>query len=270
MPPSNIPNRRQVPLPTMYDLPSENIGDPGVPDEFHIAQPRLLEETCQIRTELPTPVFTAIDLNLYFDARHPLWYKRPDWFLVLGVPRAEDQADLRLSYVIWQEGVAPFLVIELLSPGTEADDLGQTLRDVDTPPTKWQVYEQILRVPYYGIFDRYQNHFRLFRLVATRYEEMTLTNERFWFDEIQAGLGVWQGCYQGIEGRWLRWFDPSQNWIPMMTERLEQEQALTHQAQQQAAQAQQQAEQAQQRAEQERQRAERLAEQLRQLGIAPQ
>ncbi|MFM7577511.1 MAG: Uma2 family endonuclease, partial [Microcystaceae cyanobacterium] len=29
-------------LPTMYDLPSEAVGEPGVPDEFHLLQPRLL------------------------------------------------------------------------------------------------------------------------------------------------------------------------------------------------------------------------------------
>ena len=82
------------------------------------------------------------------------------------------QSDLRLSYVTWQEGRNPFLVIELLLPGTEAEDLGQTLRDVDRPPTKWQVYEQMLRVPYYALFDRYTLEFRLFKLVATRYEEI--------------------------------------------------------------------------------------------------
>jgi len=45
---------------------------------------------------------------------------------VVGVPRAQTQQDLRLSYVIWIEGVVPFLVVELLSPGTESEDLGQT------------------------------------------------------------------------------------------------------------------------------------------------
>ena len=32
-------------LPTMYDLPSENPEEPGLPDEFHLLQPRLLAET---------------------------------------------------------------------------------------------------------------------------------------------------------------------------------------------------------------------------------
>jgi hypothetical protein len=33
-------------LPTMYDLPSENPEEMGLPDEFHDAQPDLLKETC--------------------------------------------------------------------------------------------------------------------------------------------------------------------------------------------------------------------------------
>ena len=32
-------------LPTMYDLPSEDPDEPGLPDQFHLLQPRLLNET---------------------------------------------------------------------------------------------------------------------------------------------------------------------------------------------------------------------------------
>ena len=32
-------------LPTMYDLPSEDPEEPGLPDQFHLLQPRLLDET---------------------------------------------------------------------------------------------------------------------------------------------------------------------------------------------------------------------------------
>jgi Uma2 family endonuclease len=228
-------------LPTMYDLKSEDPEEPGLPDEFHYFQPQLLRETCKLPQYLPQNIFIGTDLNLYYDSRHPLWYKRPDWFLVLDVSSARQQNEMRLSYVIWQETVTPFLVVELLSPGTEAEDLGQTLREVDRPPTKWQVYEQILRIPYYAVFDRYQNQFQLFQLVGIRYQAISLLEQHYWFEDLGVGLGVWQGQYQGIEGLWLRWQDADGNWI------------LT----------------ADERAEQERQRAERLAEQLRQLGLDP-
>ena len=229
-------------LPTMYNLPSEDPEEPGFPDQFHIWQPRLLEDTFQPVNYQTEEIFIGTDLNLYYDARHHLWYKRPDWFVVLGVPRSNQQRDLRLSYVIWQEGVTPFIVVELLSPGTEQEDLGKTLREVNKPPTKWQVYEQILRVPYYVVFDRYTNQLRAFQLVATHFQEMTLSDQRLWLDEVKLGLGVWQGSYQNTQGSWLRWYDVGGNWISTPTEL----------------------------AEQERAKAERLAARLRELGVNPE
>jgi Uma2 family endonuclease len=263
------PRSPQDSLPTMYDLPSEEVGDPGLPDEFHVFQPRLLEATCLPPNYPPNEVFTASDLNLYYDGRHPLWYKRPDWFLVLGVSRAQRQQDLRFSYVIWQEVVVPLLVVELLSPTTELDDLGQTLREVNQPPTKWQVYEQHLRIPYYAVFDRYQNRFRMFRSVATRYQEMEISDQKFWFDEIQLGLGIWSGLYQNIEGLWLRWYDALGNWIPIPEERVDQEKQRADQEKQRADQEKQRADQEKQRADQEKQRADQLAKRLRELGLDP-
>jgi len=175
----------------MYDLPSELVGESGLPDEFHCIQADLLSETCQPIGCDPEEVLLASDLNLYYDPRHPQWYKRPDWYMVLGVPRATEQEDLRLSYLIWQEGISPFLVVELLSPGTESEDLGKRLREINQPPTKWQVYEQILRIPYYVVYDRYENNLRVFQLTAGRYEVIALTDSRFWLDEVGLGLGLW-------------------------------------------------------------------------------
>ncbi len=260
---------QQQPLPTMYDLPSEEVGDPGLPDEFHRLQADFMTQTCQVPTYSASEILTASDLNFYYDSRHILWYKRPDWFLVLGIRRSTHQQDLRLSYLIWQEGVAPFLILELLSPGTEDEDLGQTLRDVDKPPTKWEVYEQIVRVPYYVVYDRYDNQLRIFRLEGSCYQELELPDQRWWFAELQLGLGLWQGDYEGTTGLWLRWYDASGEWVPTLAERAEQERQRAEQERQQMEQERQRAEHAEQQAEQERQRAERLAEFLRSQGINP-
>lgn len=92
-------------LPTMYDLPSEDPEESGLPDEFHDLQPQLLSATLRLSNYASDNFFTGTDLNLYYDIRHPLWYKRPDWFLALGVDRLYEGTDLRLSYVLWQEGV---------------------------------------------------------------------------------------------------------------------------------------------------------------------
>ena len=230
-------------LPTMYDLPSENSEEMGLPDKFHDLQPRLLSETCLPNAE---DFFIGIDMNLYYDVKHTGWYKRPDWFLVLGTSDSKFQSELRLSYVVWQEGLTPFLMVELLSPGTEAEDLGQTLRVVGKPPTKWQVYEQILRVPYYAVFDRYTNQFRIFCLQGIQYVELDISGQGFWFDVLELGLGVWIGAYRGVEGQWLRWYDAAGNWVAF-----EQERTLK----------------AEQRAESAELRAELLAARLRELGL---
>ncbi|MEO1404347.1 MAG: Uma2 family endonuclease [Cyanobacteria bacterium J06635_1] len=231
-------------LPTMYDLLSEDPNEPGLPDEYHDLQPELLSATLYLSDYSADEFFTGTDLNLYYDIRHPQWYKRPDWFLALGVPRLYDNHDLRLSYVIWQEGVNPLIVVELLSPGTEQEDLGQTQRGDGKPPTKWEVYEQILRIPYYVVYNRYTNQFRAFGLRNARYQELDITDQKLWIPELKLGLGTWHGSYKGIERDWLRWYDKSAQWIRTDTERLVGER---------------------QRAEQERQRAEQAEVQLSQL-----
>jgi Uma2 family endonuclease len=247
-------------LPTMYDLPSEDPEEPGLPDEFHLLQPELLRVTFRPPTYVPDRVFTASDLNLYYDPRHPQWYKRPDWFGVLGVSRLYEGRDLRLSYVTWQEGTSPFVAVELLSPGTEKEDLGRSLRDASQPPNKWTVYEQVLRIPYYFVFNRYTDAFQAFGLTMNEYQPLQPDGLGVWLKEAELGLGLWQGGYQGVERLWLRWYDRDGVWLPTPTE------LAAHQAEQ----AKQRADLAAQRADLAVQRAERLAAQLRALGVEPE
>lgn len=94
------------------------------------------------------------------------------------------------------------------------------------------------------MFDRYTNELRAFKLDGSRYAEIALQDRRFWIPEIELGLGVWRGSYQGIEMSWLRWYDVI-GWVLTPVER---EIA---------------------RVEREKQRAERLIAQLRSLGVEP-
>lgn len=197
----------------MYDLPSEFPEEPGLPDVFHDLQPELLSATLRLQDYAANEWFTGSDLNVYYDPKHTLWHKRPDWFLAVGVPYLYENRDMRLSYVTWQEAANPYVIIELLSPGTEAEDLGQTPTQPEAPPTKWTVYEQILQVPYYGVFDRYTDRLRFFKLEAGRYQEQFLPQNRLWIPELKIGLGLWQGTYQQIERLWLRWCDADGQWL---------------------------------------------------------
>jgi len=235
IPQTEPPLPAKLTLPTMYDLPSENPEEPGLPDEFHALQSQLLSRTLRLTAYESDRIFVGFDLNLYYNVRHPLWYKRPDWFLVLDVPRLYEDTDLRSSYVVWQEGANPFIVVELLSPGTEKEDLGDFAASEEVnpseasetqesngqptraiPPRKWEVYERILRVPYYAVFSRYSNRLRGFKLDGGRYHEQAIDtdNPRFWIPELNLGLGLWQGEFEGINRRWLRWYDALVNWVP--------------------------------------------------------
>ncbi|BAZ09498.1 hypothetical protein NIES4071_13060 [Calothrix sp. NIES-4071] len=250
LPQSDPPLPPHLTLPTMYDLPSDNPEEPGLPDDFHFLQPLLLYLTFQPTNWNPDLVYSAADLNLYYDITHPQWYKRPDWFGVVGVGKLYQGQDLRLSYVTWQEKVDPFVVVELLSPGTEGEDLGETEQEENKPPTKWKVYEEILRVPYYVVFSRYTNEFKPYHLVGGHYEAVNITSDRrILIPELGLSLGLWQGLFRGIEKLWLRWFT------------LEGELILSPEEE---------ANSAKQEAVEAKIRAEKLAEKLRQLGINPE
>ena len=272
-------------LPTMYDLPSEDPEEPGLPDEFHDLQPQLLSRTLSLTGYSRENCFTASDLNLYYTVRHPLWHKRPDWFLVVDVPRLYEQRDLRRSYVLWQEDNPPTVVVEFLSPGTEAEDLGRfydkTAKgsagestnpaasivlngDNDAkakPPGKFELYETRLRVPHYFVYSRFTQRLRYFKLEGGQYQEQPLNPETplVWLPDLKIGLGIWQGEFEGVTAAWLRWCDQEGNWLLTDTEQAQQQLEQAQQAKEQERQAK---EQAQQAKEQERQAKEQAQAQL--------
>jgi Uma2 family endonuclease len=240
-------------LPTMYDLPSEDPEEPGLPDEFHDLQPQLLSRTLYLLNYIRQNYFTASDLNLYYDVTHRQWYKRPDWFLAIDIPHLYQGKELRRSYVIWQEKKSPTVVVEFISPGTESEDLGrfyeessngeqqvneeteveredETRQTSPKPPGKFEVYEKYLKVPHYIVYSRYTQQLRYFKLEDEQYREQSLKTEnpRIWLAGLEIGLGIWQGEFEGVPSHWLRWCDGEGNWLLTDTERerMEKERAL--------------------------------------------
>jgi Uma2 family endonuclease len=188
----------------------------------------------------------------------------PDWFYVPNVPPLLN-GEGRRSYVLWKEYVAPLIALEFVSgDGTEERD--------QTPPSaideikagKFWVYEQAIRIPYYGIYEVKTAAVEVYELVANRYRKMK-PNQRGHYPIPPLGveLGIWQGWDANQNLPWLRWWDLEGNLLLSGDERAEQEK-------QRAEQEKQRAEQEKQRAEQEKQRADRLAEQLRAMGIEPE
>jgi Uma2 family endonuclease len=224
-------------LPTMYDLPSEDPEEPGLPDEFHALQPQLLSRSLQLTAYTRQEIFSVLDMNLYYDPEHTSWYKRPDWFLVVGVSRLYKGYDARSSYVLWDEKVAPIVVVEFLSPGTESEDLGRFAakppqRQPGKPPCKFDVYEQVIKVQNYIVYDQETQNLRYFRLVNGRYQEQPIAaqNPRLWIPELDIGLGIWAEAFDALPQAWLRWYDRAGKVLPTDTEQEQQGRQAERQA----------------------------------------
>lgn len=166
-------------------------------------------------------------------------FRGPDFFVVLGVPKRE-----RKSWVVWEEGKGPDVVIELLSESTVEQDKTE----------KKQIYQNQLRVPEYFWFDPFNpEDWAGFALREGIYESLELDDHnRFLSQRLGLTLVLWRGIYKDIEAVWLRWATPTGVVLPTPQEQAEQR-----------------ANQAEQRAEQEQQRAEQLSAKLRELNIDP-
>ncbi|WP_330359406.1 Uma2 family endonuclease [Moorena bouillonii] len=188
----------------------------------------------------------------------------PDVFVVLGVPKVE-----RLSWVVWEEGKGPDVIIELIYDSTANTD----------KTTKKVVYQDQVRVPEYFWYDPFNpEDFAGFRLHNGVYQPLTEDEQgRLISERLGLALVRWQGVYKNnVDTTWLRWATlegivlPTAEEIAVQAEeKAAQAQQQAVQAQEQAAQAKQEATQAQQQLAQAQQRAEQLAARLRAMGVDP-
>jgi len=213
------------------------------------------------------------DLGIYWRLTEPLekGAEAPDWFYVANVPPLLDGLTRR-SYVLWREFIAPLIVLEFVSGN------GDEERDKTPWKGKFWIYEQVIRPPFYGIYEANKANLEVYHLIEGKYHLLPKNERgRYYIPYLEVELGLWQGVYQNVELPWLRWWDLQGNLLMTGSERGEQEaQRAEHEAQRAEHEAQraeheaQRAEHEAQRAEEERQRAERLAAQLRSLGLEPE
>ncbi len=187
----------------------------------------------------------------------------PDWFYVPDVPPKLD-GDIRRSYVLWREYITPVIALEFASgDGSEERDktpLSRSETGKVTKPGKFWVYERVMRIPYYGIYQVSNGTLEVYQLVKTLYEKIT-PNERghYPIDTMGVELGLWQGPFlNNPEQLWLRWWDLDGNLLLTGHEQAQQERHQKNQALQQL-------EQEQLEKEQERQKRQQLAERLKSL-----
>lgn len=203
------------------------------------------------------------DSGIYWRLTEPLekGAEAPDWFYVPNVPPTLD-GQMRRSYVLWKEIVSPLIVLEFVSGN------GQEERDATPYEGKFWVYEQAIRVPFYGIYEVTKASIEVYHLVDGRYQRLA-ANERGHYAIAPLGveLGIWQGRYTNVDLPWLRWWDAQGNLLLTGEERAEQERQRAEQEHQRAEQEHQRVQQAESLLEQERLRSEQLAARLRELGL---
>jgi Uma2 family endonuclease len=251
-------------LPTQNNLPD---GD-GVPmeTERHKKQMDLLVDS--LEPWLGERGYVGGNMFVYFSLKQLKNedFKGPDVFVTLGLGNQE-----RKSWVVWEEGKSPDIVIELLSESTAQSD----------KTTKKEIYQNQLKVGEYFWFDPFNpSDFHGFKLDTTVYTELPFKNDGFTSQTLGLKLLLWQGVYKNIEATWLRWASLEGDLLllpeEIATQRAEIE---TQRAEIQAKRAENEAQRAKlekQRADQERQqkeqalqRAARLAQILREQGIDP-
>ena len=149
----------------------------------------------------------------------------PDWFYVPNVPPNLD-GQIRRSYVLWREHIAPLIALEFASGNGDEErahtPLSRTDEGVVTKPGKFWVYERVMRIPYYGIYEINSGRLEVYRLIDGYYQLLEL-NQRGHFAIASLGveLGLWQGSYQNQTMLWLRWWDEEGNLLLIGDERAE-------------------------------------------------
>lgn len=83
-------------------------------------------------------VYVSGNLLMFYEKGNRRKHVSPDVFVVKGVPKGE-----RLNYLIWEEGKAPNVVIEMTSSSTRSEDV----------KTKYALYRDVLKVKEYFLFD---------------------------------------------------------------------------------------------------------------------
>jgi len=136
----------------------------------------------------------------------------PDWFYVPGVPPVLE-GKIRRSYVLWREYVPPLIALEFASgDGSEERDrtpLSALPEGTTQKPGKFWVYERIIRIPYYAIFEINTSRLEVYHLIDFSYQRLE-PNDRGHYPIPPLGveLGLWQGRFLNHPERdWLRWWD---------------------------------------------------------------
>jgi Uma2 family endonuclease len=149
-----------------------------------------LHQTLQDWFAARPDVYASGNLLLFYEEGNKRRHVSPDVLVVFGVPNHP-----RDNYLLWEEGHAPNVVIELTSSSTKREDTHK----------KFELYRDVLRVPEYFLFDPKGDYlkptFQGYRLVGSQYQTMRPRDGRLL--SRQLGLALER------DGQYLRLVDPA-------------------------------------------------------------
>ena len=246
----------EVPPPD-FDIPDDPVDNY---DQLLLAE--ALRDALALRGLLSKNQFCATSLAVCVKVKGQTVTKAPDWFYVPDVYPTEKN---RRSYTPIAEGALPSIVMEFLS-----DHKGKEYEKSDIYPYgKWYFYEQILKVPWYVIFDSNVGQLEVYHLEAGRYKKQSQhANGHYWIDSINLFLGVWEGLKEDFKRNtfWLRWWDADEQVLSWQYEKAKQSEIEKQQALEKAESEKLKAQQAEIEKQQALEKAEKLAfEKTRQI-----
>jgi Uma2 family endonuclease len=208
---------------TQVEYPTSD-GKPMAETEVHLDLMIDLIGTLQIRYAADPDVHVSGNLLLFYEENNRRKHVAPDVMVTRGILKLPK----RLYYLLWAEGKAPDLIIELTSRTTRRED----------QRTKRQLYQDVLKVPEYFLFDPFEEYLKPsmqgYRLVEGEYTRIEPVAGRLPSEQL--------GLHLERDGTQLRLFDPqSGRWLPTPGEQTAAAQAQAAAAQAQAAAAQAQA-----------------------------
>ena len=209
----------------------ESDGEPMAETGKHVKLLLDMIETIDRHFQDAPDVHVCGNMFVYYEEGNPRKVISPDVFMVRGVSKK----DLR-TYKTWEQQPHLDFVLELASPSTFSRDFAE----------KKTIYEQILQVKEYYIYDPYheiQPSFIGFRLVGGSYEEIEFVEGRLPSEVLGLELGEREGV--------LRLYDPvKDSWFGPSREHLGEAETRASEAETRASEAETRASEAETRAEQ--------------------
>lgn len=146
-------------------------------------------------------VYVTGNLLLFYEQGNRRRHVSPDCFVVRGIPQRD-----RLNYLLWQETLAPNVVIEVTSASTRREDTEQ----------KMELYRSRIGVAEYFLFDPRQEYLapslQGHRLEQGQYMPIVARQGRLPSEQLALHLEA--------AGTQLRFFDESTGaWVPTWRER---------------------------------------------------